>query len=252
MSIPASVPAAPAARIRARVASGIVMPGHLVVQELGVAGRDERQHAEQQRDREAAAARSGAGTRRASSPPAPRRTAAGSSRGGRRRPACAPGGPTRSSVSAAVGSRAQAIVNVACWPMGEPAWSSPRLRRARISIRPIESTSQTPRAGGVVADPRRVAGEREDVPDAEGVRAQQLGLERHQVPVAGRDVDEALEVEVVLDPERDGHRAHAHARHRRVARRCTRSAPASRSSRAASIVRSMRTLRGGSISTEIT
>ena len=36
------------------------------------------------------------------------------------------------------------MVNDARWPMGEPAWSSPRLSRVRISIRPIESTSQTP------------------------------------------------------------------------------------------------------------
>ena len=49
------------------------------------------------------------------------------------------------------------------------------------------------------------------------MRAQQLRLERHQVPVAGRRVDDALEVEVVLDPERDGHRAHPHPGHRGVA-----------------------------------
>ena len=36
------------------------------------------------------------------------------------------------------------IVKPAGWPMGEPAWSSPRLSRARTSISPIESTSQTP------------------------------------------------------------------------------------------------------------
>ena len=72
-------------------------------------------------------------------------------------------------------------------------------------------------AGRVVADPRRIAGQREDVADAERVRAQQLRLERHEVPVAGRRVDDALEVEVVLDPERDGHRAHPHAGHRGVA-----------------------------------
>ena len=51
----------------------------------------------------------------------------------------------------------------------------------------------------------------------ERVRAEQLRLERHEVPVAGREVDDALEVEVVLDPERDGHRAHPDAGHRRVA-----------------------------------
>ena len=46
--------------------------------------------------------------------------------------------------------------------------------------------------------------------------AEQLRFEGHQVPVAGRAVDEALEVEVVLDPERDGQGAHPHPRHRRV------------------------------------
>ena len=46
--------------------------------------------------------------------------------------------------SAAVGSSAQAIVNPAGAPIGLPAPSSPRLSRARISMSPIESTSQTP------------------------------------------------------------------------------------------------------------
>ena len=47
--------------------------------------------------------------------------------------------------------------------------------------------------------------------------AQQLRLDRHEVAVTGREMDQALEVEVVLDAERDGHRPHAHARHGRVA-----------------------------------
>ena len=46
---------------------------------------------------------------------------------------------------------------------------------------------------------------------------QQLRLERHQVPVAGRQVDDALEIEVVLDAEGDSEGAHPHAGHRRVA-----------------------------------
>ena len=70
------------------------------------------------------------------------------------------------------------------------------------------------RAGRVVADPRRVAGQGQDVADAERVGAEQLRLEGHQVPVAGREVDEALEVEVVLDAERDGQGAHPDAGHR--------------------------------------
>ena len=49
------------------------------------------------------------------------------------------------------------------------------------------------------------------------MRAEQLRLDRHEVPVAGREVDEALEIEVVLDPERDGHRPHPDAGHRGIA-----------------------------------
>ena len=49
------------------------------------------------------------------------------------------------SASAAVGSRAQAIVKPARWPIAEPAWSSPWLRRRMISISPTASTSQIAR-----------------------------------------------------------------------------------------------------------
>ena len=73
-----------------------------------------------------------------------------------------------------------------------------------------------PGPGRVVADPRRVAGQGDDVADPERVGAEQLGLEGHQVPVARRAVDEALEVEVVLDPERHGQGAHPDPGHRRV------------------------------------
>ncbi len=71
--------------------------------------------------------------------------------------------------------------------------------------------------GRVVADARRIAGQGQDVPDAQRVRPEQLRLEGHQVPVAGREVDDALEVHVVLDPEGDRQGSHADARHRRVA-----------------------------------
>ena len=118
--------------------------------------------------------------------------------------------------SAAVESRAQAIVKPARWPIDAPDGSSARFSRVRISISPIESTSQTPGPGRVVADPRRIAGQGDDVPDAERVGAEQLRLEGHQVPVARRAVDQALEVEVVLDPERDRQRAHPDPGHRRV------------------------------------
>ena len=73
-----------------------------------------------------------------------------------------------------------------------------------------------PGPGRIVADPRRVAGQRDDVADAERMGAEQLGLEGHQVPVARRAVDEALEVEVVLDPERHGQGAHPDPGHRRI------------------------------------
>ena len=76
--------------------------------------------------------------------------------------------------------------------------------------------SQIAGPGRVVADPRRVAGQRDDVADPERVGAEQLRLEGHQVPVARRAVDEALEVEVVLDPERHGQGAHPDPGHRRV------------------------------------
>ena len=73
--------------------------------------------------------------------------------------------------SAAVGSRAQAIVKPAGWPIGEPAWSSPRLSRREDLDEPDRVDVPDARPGRVVADPRRVAGQGEDVPDAERVGA---------------------------------------------------------------------------------
>ena len=86
-----------------------------------------------------------------------------------------------------------------------------------MPIRPIESTSQMPGAGRIVTDSGRVAGQREDVADAERMSAEQLRFERHQIAIARREVDDALEIEIVLDAERHGERAHAHARHGAVA-----------------------------------
>ena len=83
------------------------------------------------------------------------------------------------------------------------------------------------------------------------MRAEQLRLERHQVPVAGREVDEALEVEVVLDPERDGHRAHPDPGHRRVLNVAQVGAGVAEEARG--VDRALDAdVRGGSISTEIT
>ena len=70
---------------------------------------------------------------------------------------------------------------------------------------------------GVVADPWRIAGQRQDVPHPEGMGAEQLRFERHQVSVARREVDQALEIEIVLDREGHGHAAHPDTRHGRVA-----------------------------------
>ena len=117
-----------------------------------------------------------------------------------------------------------------------------------MPIRPDRIDVPDARPGWVVADAWRVAGQREDVAHVERVSAEELRFERHQVAVARREVDEALEVEVVLDAEGDRQRAHADTRHGESLM-LTRSTPASCSSRAASIVRSMRTERGGSIST---
>ena len=154
--------------------------------------------------------------------------------------------------SAAVGSRAQAMVNPARWPIGEPAWSSPRLRRARISIEADRVDVPDARPGRVVADPRRVAGEGQDVADAQRVGAQQLRLEGHEVAVARREVDHALEVEVVLDAEGHGHGAHPHPRHRGVAD--VDDVDAGRLQQARGLDASARCgrERGGSISTETT
>ena len=109
------------------------------------------------------------------------------------------------------------MVNPAGAPMGLPAWSSPRLRRASDADETGRVDVPDAGAGGVVADPRRVAGERQDVPDAQRVGAQQLRFEGHQVAVARREVDQAFQVQVVLDAEGHGHRAHAHAGHGAVA-----------------------------------
>ena len=81
---------------------------------------------------------------------------------------------------------------------------------------------------------------------------EQLRLEGHEVPVAGRAVDQALEVQVVLDAESHGQRAHAHPRHGRVGDVDDVDARLLERAWRRSIVRSMRMLRGGSISTETT
>src|SRR3712207_5624496 len=64
---------------------------------------------------------------------------------------------------------------------------------------------------GVVPDLGRVARHGEDVPDAEGGGAEQVGLQAYEVPVASLDVGDGLDSGLVLhDPGRD-HRVHAQA-----------------------------------------
>ena len=68
----------------------------------------------------------------------------------------------------------------------------------------------------VVADLRRVAGDREDVADTFCVRAEQHRLEAHHRPVARREMRDRLEPALALDRRRHHERAHAGARRRVV------------------------------------
>ena len=168
-----------------------------------MAGGLERQHPEQHREREPARPN----RRRASSNIA---STCSIEYNGWVMIRCAPASTLRSSrshsvaASAAVGSSAQAIVN-------EAALTDRRPGRILAPVEAREDPDEPDRVdvpdagpGRVVADPRRVAGQGEDVADAERVRAEQLRLEGHQVPVARREVDDALEIQVVLDAERHG------------------------------------------------
>ena len=80
-----------------------------------------------------------------------------------------------------------------------------------ISIRPIGVHVPDGRGRELVGGAGRIAGQGQDVADAQGVGAQQLRLEGHQVAVARGQVDQALEIEIVLDAEGHGHGAHPDA-----------------------------------------
>ena len=187
----------------------------LVVEELGVAGGDEREHPEQDRHRDAA---------RPEPPPGLRehRLDLRLEYSGWVITRCAPAASFRSrrshsvAASAAVESSAQAIVKPARWPIDRAGRVLGEVEPGQHLDQPDRIDVPDPGPGRVVADPRRVAGQGDDVADAERVGAEQLRLEGHQVPVARRAVDEALEVEVVLDPERHRQRAHPDPGHRRV------------------------------------
>src|SRR5947209_18217725 len=64
---------------------------------------------------------------------------------------------------------------------------------------------------------RRVTGERDHVAYAQRVRAQEVRLERHGVPIARGEVDEGFETNALFDQGSEGDTVHAHARHRTVA-----------------------------------
>src|SRR5579859_1526415 len=66
---------------------------------------------------------------------------------------------------------------------------------------------------GVVAGVKRITGEGEDVVDAEGVRAEQVRLDRHQVAVASGEVDDRLQVKMVAQEAGKGEAAHTYAGH---------------------------------------
>src|SRR5690606_13133907 len=69
---------------------------------------------------------------------------------------------------------------------------------------------------GIVAETWRITGQGQDVPDAGGVRAEQLRLEAHQRPIPGGVVEDRLDTDLALDEVAQGHRAHADTRHGRV------------------------------------
>src|SRR2546423_5816423 len=71
--------------------------------------------------------------------------------------------------------------------------------------------------GGVVADTRRIAGERDDVANAERVGADEFRLQRHQVFVARGEVDQGVDANLRLDHQRQRQRTHPYAGHRAVA-----------------------------------
>ena len=189
--------------------------GDLVVEELGVAGRDQRQDAEQDRDRDAARPEATARLREHRLDLLDRVERLGHHQVRPGRELALEPIPLGRRVG---GGRIEGAGD------GEPGALADRAAgRVLGEVEPRQHLDQAdridvpdPGPGRVVADPRRVAGQRDDVADPERVGAEQLRLEGHQVPVARRAVDEALEVEVVLDPERHGQGAHPDPGHRRV------------------------------------
>ena len=153
------------------------------MQELGMAGADERQHAKQERDRESAL-----------SEPSPRLAQhrldlaevvqrLGHDQVGSGGELLLQSVPLRLLVRGGRIERAHDR---------EPRALADR--RARLVLAPVQAAEDLDEPHGidipdacacrVIANPWRIAGERQDVADPEGMRAQELGLERHEVPVA--------------------------------------------------------------------
>ena len=95
---------------------------------------------------------------------------------------------------------------------GLPAGSTPRfmLRRHLEQADRVEVVDRG--RLGIVADLRRIAGDDDEVADADGVRAEQVRHLREQVPVAAADVEDRLDP-VPLEEQR-AERDVRHARHR--------------------------------------
>ena len=112
-----------------------------------------------------------------------------------------------SSRSSAVGLTATPTKNDVGASIGRPLKSSPRFRRADQARQPDRVDLVDAARARVVADLGRVAGDREHVAHAFGVRAQQQRLEPEHGRVARRQVRDRLEPAGALDRAGDHQRA---------------------------------------------
>ena len=92
-------------------------------------------------------------------------------------------------------------------PIGWPPTSQPWLSRDTTLVRPIESTSNTAVASGIVADAARIAGDEQQVAQAHRVRAEQVRLDAEQVPIAAGVVQQRLDAGLLLDEHGQRQRA---------------------------------------------
>ena len=117
---------------------------------------------------------------------------------GRRPPSSLPSSRSTESTS---GLAAPAMRNEVGCSSGSPAASRPSFMVAMSLVRPSESRSPT-RGGDALVGPdlQRVAAQREDRPHAEGPRAEELGLQGHDVAVAAGDLEDR--VDALVDEQR--------------------------------------------------